>query len=260
MKRQIPLPRGAYGVIQMKVIVMKDKKTIREWEKEFELNIVDMDGFNKRDPLLFERLFSKEEFERAIADCTVIHKSIYKKPREEMRPFVQQKQYSHSKLNKMSRKQTKINIRWHRVWLLYVLFTIPVAVSFLLKYIYKILARKISIRWYYPAGLGIMSLFILFLEPVTTLIAGPLYLWYLILSIIASLLGALYFKLAESLFHKGILPPSHEPFLSGVNLSGNPMNLYFSLGKAVTSSIVIAVLIVCASDLYKRFAGAKSAH
>lgn len=37
-------------------------KTIEEWEKEFDIKIYDPDGFDRSDPHLYERLFSKQEF------------------------------------------------------------------------------------------------------------------------------------------------------------------------------------------------------
>jgi hypothetical protein len=239
----------------MKVIGMKDKKTIRDWEQEFELNIVDMDGFNKRDPHLFERLFTKEEFEKAIAFCTVIHK----RQRRTLQPNSEQIQYSHVKKHQKQYKRAKINIHLRRAWMLYAAFPMPAAASLLFNHLYRFISCKIRIPWYYPLCVGILGLFVILLEPATTLFAGPLYVWYLVFSFIADILGTLYYQLSSNMLHKGALPPAHEPFLNSVNLLGNPMSLYFSPGKAITSSIVIAILIVCAIDIQRRLASTKSA-
>lgn len=47
------------------------KKTIKEWEKEFNVTILDPDGFDRSDPNLKERLFYREEFLAGMARSTV---------------------------------------------------------------------------------------------------------------------------------------------------------------------------------------------
>jgi hypothetical protein len=251
------LPKKAHGDIQVKVIEMKDKRTIQEWEQEFELNIVDMDGFDKRDPKLFDRLFTKTEFEQAIAFCTVIHKQ----PRGKVQPAPLSDLYRiQPEINDKERyRKNKKNMQIKRVWFLYASFPIPAATALLLKQLYRLTGYKLRIPWYYPLGLFTLGFCILLFNPVTTLVAGPFYVWYLILGFIAEILGTLYFQLVTATFHKGALPLAHNPFLGSVNLFGNPMNLYFSPGKAVTSSIIIAILIVSAADLVNRLASTKSA-
>lgn len=41
----------------------EDKRTIEEWSKKFGIKILDPDGFDRKDPLLFKRKFTKKEFE-----------------------------------------------------------------------------------------------------------------------------------------------------------------------------------------------------
>lgn len=54
------------------------EKTIREWEKEYyddyELEILDPDGFDRTDPQLMTRKFSKDEFGKRMLFCTLIMK------------------------------------------------------------------------------------------------------------------------------------------------------------------------------------------
>ena len=38
------------------------KKTIDEWGKEFKVMVIDPDGFDRTDPKLRERKFTREEF------------------------------------------------------------------------------------------------------------------------------------------------------------------------------------------------------
>ncbi|WDL95479.1 hypothetical protein [Alicyclobacillus sp. ALC3] len=55
-------------------------KTISEWEQEYGLYIVDLDGFDTRDPQLYQRRYSRDEFESALAFCTVVRRSHSKPP------------------------------------------------------------------------------------------------------------------------------------------------------------------------------------
>lgn len=49
----------------------EDKRTIAEWEKEFKLKILDPDGFDRKDPDLHTRLFTREEFGAGMLASTV---------------------------------------------------------------------------------------------------------------------------------------------------------------------------------------------
>ncbi len=50
---------------------MSDLRTINEWEKEFNVKILDPDGFDRMDKKLYERLFTKEQFNKALFTCTI---------------------------------------------------------------------------------------------------------------------------------------------------------------------------------------------
>ena len=54
------------------------KKTIAEWEKIFNLKILDHDGFDRTDRYLMEREFTKEEFEQGMMRSTIEAKYLAK--------------------------------------------------------------------------------------------------------------------------------------------------------------------------------------
>ena len=50
---------------------MIEKKTLNEWADLENIEILDPDGFDRTDAQLFERLFTKEEFDKGIIFCTI---------------------------------------------------------------------------------------------------------------------------------------------------------------------------------------------
>lgn len=48
------------------------RKTIKQWEKEYNITVLDPDGFDRSDPHLMERLFTREEWERGFPFCTLL--------------------------------------------------------------------------------------------------------------------------------------------------------------------------------------------
>lgn len=242
---------------------MSEKKRIEEWEREFQIQILDMDGFNQRDPHLYERFFTKSEFEVAIASCTIAHKratnnrSVAGHNASYTAKSVVKEKYNSPKPERDYFQKRMIHfVRSKKA---YIAFTIPALFTFLLWHFYSIVMNKIQIRWYWPLGFCFITMFIILLEPITPLMAGPLFIWYLLFSGIAMVAGQLYWQLAHVLFHRSLPAILNEPFLSTVNLFGNPVSLYFSIGKALTSSIVLSILIVCIRDLTRRFTNRKSA-
>lgn len=51
---------------------MSNKKTLQEWAKLDAYKIADPDGFDRTDPQLMERLFTKEEYNAGIWRCTLV--------------------------------------------------------------------------------------------------------------------------------------------------------------------------------------------
>lgn len=50
---------------------IEDLKTIQEWASLDGIEIIDPDGFDRRDPLLWEKKISLEEFQRGKLLCTI---------------------------------------------------------------------------------------------------------------------------------------------------------------------------------------------
>jgi len=48
------------------------KKTIPEWEEEFKVSVLDPDGFDRKDPNLMKKKFTKEEFLDGLITSTII--------------------------------------------------------------------------------------------------------------------------------------------------------------------------------------------
>jgi hypothetical protein len=53
---------------------MEERKTIKEWEPIFQVEIYDPDGFDRTDPDLYSRKFTREEFEQGMLMSTCISK------------------------------------------------------------------------------------------------------------------------------------------------------------------------------------------
>lgn len=52
-----------------------ERKTITQHAAEMGYEILDADGFDRRDPELMTRLFTKEEFDKGFPQCTIRHLS-----------------------------------------------------------------------------------------------------------------------------------------------------------------------------------------
>jgi hypothetical protein len=55
-------------------VYMEERKTIKEWEPIFNVEIYDPDGFDRTDPELYNRKFTKAEFEQGMLMSTCISK------------------------------------------------------------------------------------------------------------------------------------------------------------------------------------------
>ena len=53
---------------------MCDRKTLKQWADMDGIKILDPDGFDRTDPLLWERLFTRGEFNKGIIYCTIERK------------------------------------------------------------------------------------------------------------------------------------------------------------------------------------------
>lgn len=278
-----------------------ETRTLREWEQEYGIFILDLDGFDQTDPQLYKREFSRSEFEQGIAECTVIvnKHSLASKNSASMRFAAQPIEKSQSpvntfnqsaptldtstpvtrkapfttdamhhlvdlvkaKRNKVSsaRKQRlstrqKSTIKPEPIHVSRILWfgaTLPTLATFFLDKLCLLLVNRFQIRWYWPMALLAMDAFVIFMQPVAPLIAGPLYVWYLLFGWLAALFGGIFSFIDGSIFHHstlstgGLHTPQNAPFLSSVTLFGNPASLYFSFQAALASSLVWAIAIVC---------------
>lgn len=50
------------------------KRTIRQWEKLLDVRVLDPDGFNRRDPHLYQRRFSRQQFLDGLTRSTICMK------------------------------------------------------------------------------------------------------------------------------------------------------------------------------------------
>lgn len=50
------------------------KKSIRDWEKEYDVRILDPDGFDRSAPELYNRLFTEKEFRDGLFLSTILAK------------------------------------------------------------------------------------------------------------------------------------------------------------------------------------------
>lgn len=63
--------------LRRKIIKKEDpniKKTIHEWQQEYDFAIMDPDGFDRKDPKMRERLYTRKEFEQRVCGCTLVSK------------------------------------------------------------------------------------------------------------------------------------------------------------------------------------------
>lgn len=49
---------------------MEERKTLLEWCQQFDITMLDPDGFDRKDPMLWERKFTLREFNQGIVRCT----------------------------------------------------------------------------------------------------------------------------------------------------------------------------------------------
>lgn len=53
---------------------MEPRKTLKAWAKEYQekhgVTLLDPDGFDRKDPKMWERTYTKEEFEQGLLQCT----------------------------------------------------------------------------------------------------------------------------------------------------------------------------------------------
>jgi hypothetical protein len=56
--------------------MISDTKTLQEWASLDNIVILAPDGFDRTDPQLFERKFTKEEYQKGLILCTILSKAV----------------------------------------------------------------------------------------------------------------------------------------------------------------------------------------
>lgn len=236
-----------------------DRKTIREWEQQYGIFILDLDGFDKTDPKLYERLFTQSEFEQAAAECTIMERKVSTAPSQDAEKLRRKPPKPKNTETKAavepaeSRQRVKNWSKRPLLWLL-ILFTLPTLAVLGLNWVYQKLQSRWAIPWYVPASILGLDLFILMIQPISPFISGPFYVWYLVLNEVSTLLHGVVTFVKVSVLHQppGLTSASPVPFLSSVSLAGNAVPLYFSTGSALTSSVFIATVLSFGRDALHR--------
>ncbi|MDQ0191166.1 hypothetical protein JI721_04070 [Alicyclobacillus cycloheptanicus] len=150
--------------------------------------------------------------------------------------------------------QRGLKSAWRRrsVRRLLILFTMPTLATLCVRALYRLLGRFVRIAWYWPLLVILIDLFIILLAPVAPIVSGPLYLWYVILNALVHILGWLArAAMALTPWKSAFANLGTQPFLNGVVLSGNRLPLYFTMGAAVASSIVLGTGIGSIAELWQ---------
>ncbi|MCL6626099.1 MAG: hypothetical protein K6T68_05865 [Alicyclobacillus shizuokensis] len=250
-----------------------ERKSIREWEIEFGVYVLDVS------PDLLNANLSETEFRRLLATHPVLQRpqsgarpGLFtgadavrtedassradaplphaREPRPAPDPRIQSVSEAPSNPSGNRRRAGR-----HWLWA-FIIATGPALAVWLLSRLYRALLRRFSIAWYWWACVLIMDLLILWLSPVSALISGPFFLWYLI----ADALGRGVNQAAQGvldrlvpLLHRSDVHPSLPPsFLETIQLAGNPLPVYFSIGQWITSSLVLATAVVAGRAVWER--------
>lgn len=135
---------------------------------------------------------------------------------------------------------------------LFILFTLPTLATFVMDALYATLSRVMRVRWYWPALVLATDALIVFIAPLAPIISGPLYLWYIVVGLVAHLVGRILLAVLTALpfLHVTTVPFATGPFLNNVTVFGNRLPLYFHFGTAVTSGIVWGTVISSLQHLW----------
>ncbi|WP_067931595.1 hypothetical protein [Alicyclobacillus kakegawensis] len=254
-----------------------ERKSVREWEVEFGVYVLDVS------PDLLNANLSETEFRRLMATHSVLQRPqsgarpgwstgtdrartqdasrdasggadapLPHAPEPRPVPDTEVRTASQAQLDPPS-NQRRAGRRW--LWA-FIIATGPALAVWLLSKLYRALSQRFSIAWYWLASVLMMDLLVLWLSPVSALISGPFFLWYLV----ADALGRGVNQAAQGildrlvpLLHRGDVHPSLPPsFVETIQLAGNPLPVYFSIGQWITSSLVLATAVVAGRAVWRR--------
>jgi len=236
-------------------------KTIREWEQEYQILILDVDGFDVNDSQLYNRLFSRREFEQAVAECTILRKKpeLSKKRVETQeapkssRPTSQKQSGEASPEENEPRRRKNVKVNRATVWLL-IAFTLPTLATLLIYWTYQKINRLFKVPWYVPIALVATDGVIGLIQPISPFISGPGYFWYLILNSLTQIFRISITFVQGNILHHPLGLTTGDPamFLSNTSLAGNAVPLYFTFGSALASSVYLATILTFTADIGRR--------
>ena len=237
-------------------------KTIREWEQEYQILILDVDGFDISDSQLYNRLFSRREFEQAVAQCTILRKEPVSAnrpikpsigPEPSPPPSRKQRRATSSLRENRPKPEKKVKLNRATVWFL-LACTLPTLATMVIYWAYQQINRRFKIPWYVPITLLVTDGLVGLIQPISPFISGPGYLWYLVLNGLVQISHSLITYVRENLLHAPQVLTLGDPamFLGNTTLSGNAVPLYFTFGSALASSIYLATLITFCADIGRR--------
>lgn len=241
----------------------EERRTIDDWAREYGMVVLDYDGFDGiADPTtpIERQLFTRAEFERGIASCTVVWRRGSSRPRESRAALDDARHTPEASLKaedapaasarQHAGQRTQLG-PWRRRSL--ILFTLPTLAEWLVFSLLQQLRVRLRIRWWWSAALLAAALFVTGVVPGTTLLSGPLFVWYEVIRWGIGLFMAALGHAAVSVL--GGTAPSWTGtprFLQEMVWFGTPMPDYFTPARAVTSSAVLGVGIGAFRDLWQR--------
>ncbi|CAM3792364.1 hypothetical protein ALPO108162_06115 [Alicyclobacillus pomorum] len=251
-------------------VLGQTKKTIHEWEKELNIKLLDLDGFDVRDDQLFTRLFTRKEFEKSAAECTIMKvqevPSVQEEPKVQQVPRVQAvpKVQQVPRVQEVSKVQEAPKVQevqdriskptQRRRYKLYivplVLFTMPVVATVIVSFIFRAITRLINIRWYVPVSILLVDVAMLLIQPNAAVLSGPFFLWYHLFNMLYHQWLPFWTHVRYSIFHQPLnLIDTDKPLFYDVEIHGTPLYLYFGLPQAITSSLFWATSIASVKHL-----------
>lgn len=132
-----------------------------------------------------------------------------------------------------------------------VFFTIPSVAIFCAWLLYKGIRRLFIVPRWILLVLLIANLCVIAMQPVTAIASGPFYLWYVVVNHVVQQLSRGMALGKFLMLHQAYnLLGSSVPFLSAHQVFGTPVNLFFTLPEAVTSSLVWATVYISVRGLF----------
>jgi hypothetical protein len=147
------------------------------------------------------------------------------------------------------RPRRRVSVR-HLGWP-FVLVTLPTIATLLVSTLVRTVERFVNLRWWISAGVLLMDLVILLVQPIAALFSGPGYLWYQLLNYIYQISARGWVMGQHVLLNKSLnLTTTNHPLFWSITVGGSPLALYFGFSQAIVSSLFWATTVVFAGVLF----------